>query len=149
MEANAAQGARANPGRASERQVSAEDRSRNLVSRFRRRLNGLAHMWRRPPKDIHRHGVVFHIRRVESFPPSTISVWLNRLADLGIIAMTKERFQELSNQLSALRTRSNQTQDSKELRSLVREMRGVLREIDELLERQTQWSRYPRIERQS
>lgn len=63
--------------------------------------------------------------------------------------MIKERFQELSNQLGALRKRSTQTRDSEELRSLVKEMRGILKEIDELVERQTQWSRYPTTERNS
>jgi hypothetical protein len=63
--------------------------------------------------------------------------------------MIKERFQELSNQLGALRKRSRETRNSEELRSLMREMRGILKEIDELVEHQTRWSRYSATERQS
>lgn len=63
--------------------------------------------------------------------------------------MIKEQFQELSKQLDALRKRSAQTRNSQEMRSLVKEMRGVLKQIDELVERQTQWNRCPTTEKSS
>jgi hypothetical protein len=57
--------------------------------------------------------------------------------------MIKEQFQELSNQLSALSKRSGAARNSRELRSLLREKRAVLKEIDELVRGQTEWSRRP------
>lgn len=57
--------------------------------------------------------------------------------------MIKERFQELSNQLSALRKQSDASRDSRERRTLLQEMRQVLKEIDELVMNQTEWNQFP------
>lgn len=119
-------------------------------------------------KDIHRHGIVFHTGRVKLFFHRSEVFLLSEGALLDSeralqnmaeemtrkitgkgLGMIKERFQELSNQLCALRKRSTETRNSEELRSLVKEMRGILKEIDDLVERQTQWSRYPTTERNS
>ena len=52
--------------------------------------------------------------------------------------MIKERFQELSGQLTALRKESEKTGNPIERRSLVIKMRTVLKEIDELVRTQTE-----------
>jgi hypothetical protein len=52
--------------------------------------------------------------------------------------MIKERFQELSAQLNALRKESEKTADTRERRSLLKQMRTVIKEIDELIRNQTQ-----------
>lgn len=57
--------------------------------------------------------------------------------------MIKERFQELSSQLNALRKQSDASRDSRERRTLLQEMRQVLKEIDELVMNQTEWSQSP------
>jgi hypothetical protein len=57
--------------------------------------------------------------------------------------MIKERFQELSNQLNALRKRSDASRDTRERRTLLQEMRQVLKEIDELVMNQMEWSQVP------
>jgi hypothetical protein len=57
--------------------------------------------------------------------------------------MIKEKFQELSNQLSALSKRSDAARNAREVRTLLREKRAVLKEIDELVRRQTEPSRHP------
>lgn len=57
--------------------------------------------------------------------------------------MIKERFQELSNQLNALRKRSDASRDSRERRTLLEQMRRVLKEIDELVMSQTEWNQFP------
>lgn len=56
--------------------------------------------------------------------------------------MIKERFQELANQLHALRKRSDASRDSRERRTLLQEMRQVLKEIDELVMNQTDWHQF-------
>lgn len=63
--------------------------------------------------------------------------------------MIKERFQELSNQLNALKKRSDASRDSRERRTLLQEMRQVLKEIDELVMNQTEWNQFPSSGRQS
>lgn len=65
------------------------------------------------------------------------------------LGMIKERFQELSNQLNALRKRSDASRDSRERRTLLQEMRQVLKEIDELVMNQTEWNQFPSSGRQS
>jgi hypothetical protein len=50
--------------------------------------------------------------------------------------MIKERFQELSAQLSALRQESEKTGNLQERRSLLKKMRLVLKEIDDLIRTQ-------------
>jgi hypothetical protein len=57
--------------------------------------------------------------------------------------MIKERFEELSNQLMALRKRSDASRDLRERRTLLEEMRQVLKEIDELVMNQTEWNHSP------
>jgi len=55
--------------------------------------------------------------------------------------MIKERFRELSSQLRFLKERSVKTTDFQERRSLLKEMRGIIREIDELVGHQIKWNR--------
>ncbi len=62
--------------------------------------------------------------------------------------MIKEKFQELSSQLNALKKRSDITKDLRERRSILIEMRGVIKQIDELIRLQTEWHRPP-TEKQS
>jgi len=64
------------------------------------------------------------------------------MKSLGL-GMIKERFQELSNQLSALRKQSDASRDSRERRTLLQEMRQVLKQIDELVMNQTEWNQFP------
>jgi hypothetical protein len=52
--------------------------------------------------------------------------------------MIKERFQELSNQLNTLRKQSDLARNLQERRSLIQQMRTILKEIDELLRSQTE-----------
>ena len=63
--------------------------------------------------------------------------------------MIKERFRELSSQLRVLKERSAKTADFQERRSLLKEMRGIVREIDELVGQQTEWNRCTSKEEQA
>jgi hypothetical protein len=54
--------------------------------------------------------------------------------------MIKEKFQELSTKLQLLKKQSNETRDVQVRRSLLKEMRAVLKEIDDLLRHQVEWN---------
>lgn len=54
--------------------------------------------------------------------------------------MIKEKFQELSSRLQLLKKQSNETRDVQVRRSLLKEMRAVLKEIDDLLRHQVEWN---------
>jgi uncharacterized protein YhaN len=76
---------------------------------------------------------VFQVRKLQF-------VWADEKLGTGMI---KERFQELSNQLNALRKRSDASRDSRERRTLLQQMRQVLKEIDDLVMHQTEWNQFP------
>lgn len=54
--------------------------------------------------------------------------------------MIKEKFQELSSRLQILKKQSNEARDIQVRRSLLKEMRAVLKEIDDLLRHQVEWN---------
>ncbi|HUK41092.1 MAG TPA: hypothetical protein VLX11_08610 [Candidatus Acidoferrales bacterium] len=63
--------------------------------------------------------------------------------------MYNQRFHELCSQLTLLRQQSDKARDVHERRSLLKEMRGILKEIDDLVARQTAWVRSPSNDRPS